>query len=314
MNEHEIIDLLTKTAGRLPPRYSSIGDDVVSISPRPGRLILKSDMLVGSTDVPPGMTFRQVGRKAVAMCVSDFAAKGVRPEALMVSLGIPRRMGKKEIQGLVRGFKDAMDEWGLRLVGGDTNEADDLVVDSVLAGFSGRIVPRNGAKPGDLVIVTGPFGTTSAGLKIILEGAASERGFRERALKSVYHPSPRLELGIALRRHLSSAMDSSDGLAICLHAIATASGASIRVKGLPHDPSLERFASENHLSVNDLALYGGEEYEIVGTVPEKRLPAAESAARELGCKVEAIGQVVKGSGVAMSNGTPILDKGWVHLS
>ena len=86
MNEYEIIDLLTRTAGKLPAGYSPIGDDVATLPSSPGKLVLKSDMLVGRTDVPPGMTWRQAGRKAVAMCVSDFAAKGVSPK---VADGLP---------------------------------------------------------------------------------------------------------------------------------------------------------------------------------------------------------------------------------
>lgn len=310
MNEYEIIDLLTKIAGRLPPRYSSIGDDVVSLLTRPGKLVLKSDMLVGRTDVPPGMTFRQVGRKAVAMCVSDFASKGVRPEALMVSLGIPRTMKRSEIHELAMGLKDALDAWKLHLVGGDTNEADDLVVDSILVGFSSRIVARNGAKPGDAVIVTGPFGTTSAGLKILLNGATAEPKFRRKALKSVYYPTPRLDLGLSLGNCLSSAMDSSDGLAICLHSIASASGTGIEVDELPHERELGGFSRDNGFLVRDLVLYGGEEYEIVGTVPLAKLRAA----REAGSRVKVIGRVTEDRKVTMLDGTPIDNRGWVHLA
>lgn len=314
MNEYEIIELLTKLAGRLPPRYSPIGDDVAFLRTRPGRLVLKSDMLVRSTDVPPGMTYRQVGRKAVAMCVSDFAAKGVRPEVLMVSLGIPRSMSRGEVRSLALGFKDAMDTWSLHLLGGDTGEANDLVVDSILAGFAGRIVPRDGARPGDLVVVTGPFGTTSAGLKILLEGAASEERFRKRALRNVYLPSPRLELGLAMRRYLSAAMDSSDGLAICLHSISSMSGAGMVLEKLPYDPELVSFASRNHYSLDELVLYGGEEYEIVGTVPRDKLAGAESAAKGLGRGLKVIGGVTDGSSVMMSDGKPVLNRGYVHLA
>ena len=82
MNEYEIIDLLKRTAGSSPPGYSPIGDDVATLPASPGKLVLKSDMLVGRTDVPPGMTWRQAARKAVAMCVSDFASKGVSTRGL----------------------------------------------------------------------------------------------------------------------------------------------------------------------------------------------------------------------------------------
>ena len=115
MNEYEIIDLLTERRGDFPADTPLSGTTSRSFRARPGKLVLKSDMLVGRTDVPPGMTWRQAGRKAVAMCVSDFASKGVSPQALMVSLGIPRNLRSRTSVRLVRGFQDGMAEWGLHL-------------------------------------------------------------------------------------------------------------------------------------------------------------------------------------------------------
>ncbi len=314
MNEYDIIDLLTKTAGRLPPGYSPIGDDVAALPSSPGRLVLKADMLVGRTDVPPGMTWRQAARKAVAMCVSDFASKGVMPQALMVSLGIPRSLDEKGVRALARGFQDGMGEWSLHLVGGDTNEADDVIIDCVLAGFADRVVERSGASPGELVVVTGEFGTTSAGLKILLEGARSAPGFRELALKNVYRPSPRLECGLALRGCLSAAMDSSDGLAICLHTIAEASEVGMRIDRLPYRRQLEGFASENRYRVDELVLYGGEEYEIVGTVPKTKIGEAEAEAKATGSRIMVIGETTGGRRVVMADGSAIEKRGWIQLS
>jgi len=314
VNEYDIIDLLTKTAGRLPVGYSRIGDDVATLPSSPGKLVLKSDMLVGRTDVPPGMTWRQAGRKAVAMCVSDFASKGVPPQALMVSLGIPRRLEEKDILGVARGFHDGLTEWGLHLVGGDTNEADDVIIDCILAGFTDRVVERAGAGPGEFVVVTGEFGTTSAGLKILLEKARAEPGFRRVALRNVYRPSPRLKAGLALRGHLSSAMDSSDGLAICLHTLAQASGVGMRIDALPHRRSLESFAAQNRYRVEELILYGGEEYEIVGTVPRKSLVGAVAAAKAARCELIVIGETTRAKGVVMADGSAIERRGWIQLS
>jgi thiamine-monophosphate kinase len=314
LNEYEIIDLLTRVAGRLPEGYSPLGDDVASMPSSSGRLVLKSDMLVGRTDVPPGMTWRQVGRKAVAMCVSDFAAKGVSPLAMLVSLGIPRSLRDDDIRALARGFGDGMKEWGPRLLGGDTNEADDVVIDCILAGFADRIVARGGARPGELVVVTGEFGTTSAGLKILLDGATAPPGFRRVAVENVLMPSPRLKAGIALRRFLSSAMDSSDGLAICLHELSEASGVGVRIDSLPHDPRLGSFASRNRYRLEDLVLHGGEEYELVGTVPRRKLERAKAAAKAAGSDLIVIGETRERAGVYMADGQPVEKRGWIQLS
>jgi thiamine-monophosphate kinase len=314
MNEYEIIELLKRTAGRPPPGYSPIGDDVATLPSSRGRLVLKSDMLVGRTDVPPGMSWRQAGRKAVAMCVSDFASKGVAPLSLMVSLGIPRSLKEPGIRALAAGFGDAIAEWGLHLVGGDTNEADDVIIDSILAGFTDRTVTRDGASPGELLVVTGEFGTTSAGLKILLEKARAAPAFRRAALDNVFRPRPRLKAGLALRGYLSSAMDSSDGLAICLHSLAEASGVGIRLDSVPHRRSLESFAEENGYEVDDLTLYGGEEYEIVGTLPRGKVAEAVAAARAVGTKLTVVGETTARRGVATAAGRPIEKRGWIQLS
>ncbi len=314
MNEYEIIELLTKTAGRLPAGYSPIGDDVAVVPGARGKLVLKSDMLVGKTDVPPGMTWRQAGRKSVVMCVSDFSSKGVSPRALMVSLGIPRSLTDVGIRALADGFHDGMGEWGLQLVGGDTNEADDVTIDCILAGFADRIVERRGASAGDLLVVTGEFGTTSAGLKILLEKARCAPRFRRLALENVYMPSPRLKLGLAIRGFLSSAMDSSDGLAICLHALSEASDVGIKVDRLPYRKPLERFAIENRYRLDELVLYGGEEYEIVGTVPRGKIEEAKAAAKAVGCELVVIGEATKRRGVVTKEGREIEKRGWIQLS
>jgi len=208
-----------------------------------------------------------------------------------------------------------MKEWGVRLVGGDTNEADDVVIDCVMIGFADRIVKRSGARRGELVVVTGGFGTTSAGLKILLDGARSDPGFRRYALANVYSPSPKLRLGLALSGYFSSAIDSSDGLAICLHTIAEMSNVGIRIDKLPYVGSrLERFAVENAYGVDDLVLYGGEEYEIVASISEEQMGEAQRIASSMGSKLLVIGETTGGHRVVTSDGHEIRNKGWVHLA
>jgi thiamine-monophosphate kinase len=314
MNEYQIIDLLAGIAGKLPPGYTPIGDDVAALDAQRGKLVLKSDMLVSSTDVPPGMTWRQAGRKAIAMCVSDFASKGVVPDSLMVSLGLPRDTKTGGIRSLANGFRDAIVEWGLHLIGGDTNEAKELIVDSILAGFADRIVERRGARPGEYVIVTGEFGTTSAGLKILLEGAKCSPAFRRIATRNVYRPMPRLSLGIALRDCFSSATDSSDGLAICLHSLSEASEIGMRIDVLPHSKQLEPFAALNGYQVSDLVLFGGEEYEIVGTIPKEKMDKARTIARSKGSELIIIGETTTDGKIETSGGRKIEKKGWIQLA
>jgi thiamine-monophosphate kinase len=318
LDEYDIIKIITRDHGKLPDGYAPIGDDVALIPPgrRGERVVLKCDMLVARTDVPPGMGWRRASRKAVAMCVSDFAAKGVRPTAFMVSLGLPRGTKESEVDDLAAGFADASREWELRLVGGDTNEADDVVVDCVMVGFGREIVRRDSARANEYVVVSGSFGQTAAGLRILLEGAKAGPKFRREAISSVYLPHPKLELGLAISRYLSSSIDSSDGLAISLLAISEMSGVGIRLTELPFARGLKEFASRNSYSGEDLALYGGEEYEIVGTIPKEKLREARKKASSLGYDLRVVGETTAAKtlrGVVLPGGKKVEKKGWIHF-
>lgn len=318
LDEYDIINLITKRFDTLPEGYVPIGDDVALIPPGKAGdgVVLKCDMLVARTDVPPGMSWEMASRKAVAMCVSDFAAKGVRPTVFMVSLGLPAGTEEEKVVELASGLLEASREWRVRLVGGDTSEADDLIIDCMMVGFAKGIVRRNGARPGEYVVTSGTFGQTTAGLRILIEGAKAEPRFRKEAVSSVCMPRPRLGLGIALSRYLSSSIDSSDGLAISLHTISEMSGVGIRLTEVPYPKGLEEFASRNTYSAEELALYGGEEYEIVGTVDKGRVRAAKSKARSLGCELRVIGETVSADtlrGVAFGDGREVRRDGWVHF-
>lgn len=302
--------------GKLPRGYSAIGDDVASIPTKDRKLVIKSDMLVRRTDVPKGMTYRQAARKAVASCVSDFAAKGAAPDSFLLSLGLPKRITEREVTDLAEGFADSAREWNVKLVGGDTNEADDLVIDCTMLGFGGKITPRKGARPGELVVTTGYFGLSSAGLKILLEGANADPSFRRRAVESVLKPKPRLQVGLAISKYLTASIDSSDGLAICLHTIATMSRVGISLEKLPYEKGVERFATMNGYSLEELVLYGGEEFEIVGTLKRRLLAKAKEAAKSLGQELLVIGETTRESGVRLRTGRGegvVENRGWVHL-
>ena len=284
---------------------------------RAGKAVFKTDMLVEHTDMPPGMTYRQAARKAVAMCVSDFAAKGARPEAFMVSVGLRRRVGQSRVNELAAGLQDAARKWGVRLVGGDTNESKELVIDCAMVGFAESVVTRAGASPGDALVVTGPFGYPPAGLRILAGGAKSSPGFMRTAVKSVLEPTPNLEAGVALAPFLTSSMDSSDGLARSVHTLARESGVGFELARLPTGRGVEAFAAANGLDYEKLVLEGGEEYLIVGTVKRPRLEEAAAAARRAGGQLIAIGSANgrRGRVVLKEGGTvrKVRDEGWTHL-
>jgi thiamine-monophosphate kinase len=308
---------VVRKAGSLPSEYSNIGDDVAVLPAKGRKLVVKVDMLVESTDVPRGMSYRQAAKKAVAACVSDFASKGVRPDSFLVSLGVRRGTTRSQVNQLAEGLRDAAEEWGLNLVGGDTNEAKELVIDCAMFGFASRIVERGGARPGDLLVVSGRFGLQPAGLAILMGKAKADASFRTRATNSVVNPNLKLEVGIALASYLTSAMDSSDGLARSLHSLARASGVGFELTTLPLASGIKRFAKANNLSAEALGLAGGEEYVIVGTIGERNLSAASRATRKAKGELLVIGRATKQAGRVVLKSkdamVPIADEGWTHL-
>jgi thiamine-monophosphate kinase len=305
------------SAAALPKAYSRIGDDVAAIPVRGGKVVLKTDMLVQGTDVPKQMTFRQAARKSVAMCVSDFAAKGLKPDSFMVSMGLSRKVTRSQVRELSLGFRDASREWNLKLIGGDTSEAAELSINCTMIGLAGAYPRRSGAAPGDVVAVTGRFGYPPAGLEILQKRAKATGSFRRKALGSVLMPTPNLGLGRALAGCWTASLDSSDGLARSLHILSKASGVGIEVRRLPTGPGVEEFAATNGLDVNKLVLEGGEEYLIVGTMKPSTARAAARVAKAKGGELVVIGRVTRRKGrVEIRAGgalKPVADSGWVHL-
>jgi len=313
----DVIETIVRSAMKLPRGYSKIGDDVAVVPLGAGKLVVKVDMLVEHTDMPSGMTYRQAARKAVAMCVSDFAAKGVRPDSFMVSLGLRKGVTQAEVDELSAGFSDSEREWKVRLVGGDTNESKELVIDCTMVGFAKRVVPRSGARPGDILVVTGPFGYQPAGLKILKASAVAEAVFEKLAKTSVLEPKPNLHVGMALAPYLTSAMDSSDGLARSVHTLAREGGVGFELSTLPAGDGVTKFAAANGLNSDELVLEGGEEYVIVGTVRRSRLAGARAAVGRAGGELLEIGRATTSRGrvelIAGGTKRPIRDVGWTHL-
>ena len=255
----------------MPSLVLGFKDDVSAISIDGDRLaVLKTDMLVGETDVPPGMSLKQAARKAVVMNVSDFAAKGVPPLVMLVSLGLPRDFKEDDVKETGAGLNEGAREYGVYVIGGDTNEASDLIISCFLLGFSEkeRLVSRCGARPGDIVAVTGEFGKTAAGLKILLEGLSAPKKIEKKLKEAVLLPKARLKEGLALSGTggLTASIDSSDGLAWSLYELSDASNVGFIINRVPVAKEAVEFARIHNLDPWELSLYGGEEYELIVTV------------------------------------------------
>jgi thiamine-monophosphate kinase len=297
LTEREIIRILRRRFGSGPRLPLGFDEDVAAYPMSSRRLVvLKADMLVGSTDVPPGMRLGQAARKAVVATVSDFAAKGVQPRGLLVSLGLAPPVSRSIVNEIASGLERGAREYHCRIIGGDTSETDDLVIDCVGFGFTetGKILRRDGAKPGDIVAVTGDFGKTTAGLRIMLGKRRRWPPRFSKLVHSVLHPSARLETGLKLVHtgFVNSSIDSSDGLAWSLHEIARLSNVNVVLERIPIAGDVEAFAKEEELSAEALALFGGEEYELIVTIQKDRFARVKRVVPSL----LRIGVVEKGGG------------------
>ena len=313
LDEAEIIKIFQQSFGK---KSKFVPEDVEIIRIGKTHFVTKSDMLVESTDVPAGMKIDEIARKSMVACVSDFSAKGVKPLYATVSLAIPRGFSKSKIKKLALGFTRTSREFGVKIIGGDTNEGKELVIEVSMFGIAQKIVNRKGAKKNDIIITSGPFGYASSGLKIILNHCKADPKFTRKSKKQVFIPIPRLKFGLAVSKYLSSSMDSSDGLSTTLNEMSRQSSKKFVITKLPSHHDVEKFAKANRISFMDLVFNGGEEYEIVATVPPKSLPKIRKIARIQKIPLFEIGHVTKGKNVMYQQEnkiTTIQDKGWLHF-
>jgi len=323
IGERGLIERMMRHLTRMPGMPIPFWDDASALSLGDGRaLVINTDMLVWETDIPGGMTPYQAARKSVVMGVSDLAAKGVQPIAFMPSIGLPSGYPVSGVEEMARGFEAGAREYGAYVVGGDTNEACDVVVAGAALGVTreSSLMKRDGgAAAGDLLATTGAFGVTSAGFKHLLEGLELPGGWEKPILDSIYMPRARVREGVALAETgaVTGCMDSSDGLAVSLYDLARSTGAGYRVTEVPVDPAAARFAGLHGLDPADLALYGGEEYELVFTFRPGDENKIRTALDGVGGSLHVIGEVIDEKIVSLAvNGAvkPIRRGGWEHFT
>jgi len=313
LDETRIIKIFQKSFGK---KSKFVPEDVEVLRIGKMYFVTKSDMLVESTDVPKGMKIDEIARKSMVACVSDFSAKGVRPLYATVSLAIPRGFSKSKIKKLAHGFMKASKEFGVKIIGGDTNEGKETVIEVSMFGVTQGIVNRKGAKNNDIIVTSGPFGYVSSGLKIILNHCKADPKFTRKSKKQVFVPIPRLKFGLSIARYLSSSMDSSDGLSTTLNEMSRQSSKKFVITKLPSHYDVKKFAKRNKIRFTDLVFNGGEEYEIVATVSSKNLSKIRKIARIQKIPLFEIGYITKGKNVIyqQENKITIIQKrGWLHF-
>ena len=277
-------------------------DDAAVIVPPPGcDLVLKTDAIVGGVhffaDDPPQM----VARKALRVNLSDLAAKGATPLGFLLSLALPIDVGNDWLAGFARGLQADAERYGCPLFGGDTDRTPGPTTISISMFGSvphGGMVRRSGAKPGDRVMVTGMIGDAALGLQ--LRRKAGEHWklpprLREHLLSRYLLPQPRNALAEAVRANCSAAMDVSDGLVGDFNKLCRAShvSAEIDVARVPLSEAA-RAALAADPALIETIFTGGDDYEIVCTVPPDKIAAIRLAASAANVALTEIGVVCAG--------------------
>ena len=274
------------------------------------------DTLVESTDIPKGSRLSDISRKSVVSSLSDFAAKGIIPKFCVISLTLPRTISIEEIQELSKGFSSACKEFKIQLLGGDTNQGNEIAIHVVVFGSVKNFIKRKDAKVKDIICTTGPFGYTSSALEIIMNKRKSDKSFSTKSKNLFFKPKPRLEFGRESADYITSSMDSSDGLSSCLNELSNQSKKKFMITKIPTNTDVIEFSEKNKIDLNRLVFDGGEEFELVFTVTPKNLKKIHRLAKKNKINIFEIGHVSKGKGVFFDDGDDsflIKDNGWQHF-
>ena len=307
-------ELIARLAARLgsaaAPGVVGIGDDCAAVPLGAGVMLLTCDAAVAGRHFTTGLTpLETVGWRVATANVSDVAACGGVPRWALVSLVVPEGLETAALETLYAGLREAGEYYGFTVLGGNISGGAELVVDVFMVGEAPRFIARSGARPGDLLAVSGPLGGAEAG-RLAFEGAGGrlerlsewERGWVPFYLR----PRARTDLVPLLQQTASAAIDISDGLASELGHLAKAGGVGLEVLSalVPLAPGLgARAHGRDPLT---LALRSGEEYQVLFTVAPEHRAGVEQAGAVI------IGQVTREPGVRL-DGQPLPTLGWDHL-
>jgi thiamine-monophosphate kinase len=278
-----------------------IGDDCAAFRVPPGKLcLLTTDALVQGVHFDLAfLSYKDLGWRSLAVNLSDVAAMAGKAVGALVTLGLPQGMKVGEADELYAGMFELARKFQVDLVGGDTVRSPVLVLNLTVWGEvePKKMTTRSGAKPGDLLLVTGELGGAQAGLEV-LSGAVLGITEPEPILKRHRRPMPRLREAQALSRAggVHAMIDISDGLASEGQHLAKESRVGIKIweEKIPILPVTQRVARAKELPGTDLALFGGDDYELLFTAPERRAGMLQDALKKLGTRTTVIGKVTSG--------------------
>lgn len=276
-SEFALIDRHFKRATR--HTVLGVGDDGAIVRPGAGcELVISTDMLVAGTHFLANTDAEDLGWKTLAVNVSDMAAMGAQPRWALLAVALPAAT-ESWIEKFARGFFTCADAFGIDVIGGDTTQGPRNFCVTIFGEVpAGTALLRSGAQAGDEIWVSGTLGRAALGLAHLQGRIALAEPELSECLAALHHPQPRVALGLALRGIATAAIDVSDGLLADLGHLLKASGVAATLKlAVTPEPTIER----------DCYLSGGDDYELVFTVPATRhadiVALAESLALPLTC-------------------------------
>lgn len=305
LGEFGFIRRIAAQTGKDPSLLLGIGDDAAAAVISPGMALLSTaDLLTEGVHFDLGWSDAySLGKKSLAVNLSDIAAMGGRPRYALLSLAIPANMPLEFMDSFVNGFLEQAGKYGVTLIGGDTSASQGgLLISVALLGeqLPEQIVRRSGAREEELICVSGTLGDAALGLQLLRAG--SRQGD---AVRAHLDPVPRVELGRKLAEAgIASAMiDISDGFAADLGHILAASGTGARVNVdlLPRSVAFRDAVAEDSSGYTMLPLTGGEDYELLFTLPAARYAAARALAATAGTTVTEVGRITAGGGLLLAD-------------
>lgn len=312
IGEKEMVRTITtmiRTSAALGP-----GDDAAAVQLGDRYLVISTDLLWQGTHFHPRMQWRQKGWMAAAVNLSDIAAMGAQPLGFLMAMGLPPELDQSEVREMVQGAADCCDHFGTDYLGGDTKECSELVLTGTSLGLvpQAGLLRRKGARPGDLLAMTGTAGLAAAGLL-----ALQHRLEADHAIKALFEPMPRIKEGTLLSSSgmVTSCMDTSDGLSTSVHELAAASGLGFEVnyESIPVDQETRLVVEGCGTELDSVLLHGGGDYQLLFTV---RPEGWEKVRELLGKEAAVIGRCHEGTVNTLKRGSDhaILEpRGYEHF-
>jgi thiamine-monophosphate kinase len=284
------------------PGAFNLDDDAAALKPSGDDIVVTTDAIVEGVHFLAGDPPDTVARKALRVNLSDLAAKGAVPAGFVLTLAL-RDTDEAWLKPFAAALGEDARQYGCPLLGGDTVSTPGPLMISITA-FGrvpvGKMVHRNGARPGDRVMVTGTIGDAALGLAVLgggkVHAAVNDAGARDLLISRYRVPQPRTALAEIIREHANAAMDVSDGLAGDLTKLCGVSGVSavIDLESIPLSDTARDLLSRGVVGIETL-IAGGDDYEILCTVSDNSVDAFTQAAQRAGVALSSIGMVVAGT-------------------